>query len=78
MPWSSRQRCQPVEALAAELLAGAPLAMAGMKQSLNEIARGDANAKVLRQRVAACAASADLREGLQAQAEKRKPRFTGN
>jgi enoyl-CoA hydratase len=67
-----------VEALAAELLAGAPLAMAGMKQSLNEIARGDANAKVLRQRVAACAASADLREGLQAQAEKRKPRFTGN
>lgn len=59
------------------LLAGAPLAVAGMKLSLDEIARGDFDLARLRGREARCAASADLREGLAAQAERRAPRFQG-
>jgi enoyl-CoA hydratase/carnithine racemase len=66
-----------VDARAASLLAGAPLAVAGMKQSLNEIARGEINLGRMREREAVCAASADLREGLLAFSEKRPPRFSG-
>lgn len=66
-----------VHALAAVLSAGAPLALRGMKCSLNEIARGDADPATLRARVAQCAASADLREGMAAFAEHRAPRFVG-
>ena len=59
------------------LLAGnAPLAVRGMKQSLNEIAGGARETTRLREREAECAASADLREGLAAFAERREPRFT--
>lgn len=66
-----------VERLAQALLAGAPLALAGMKRSLNEIAGGKADAAVLAARVRRCADSADLREGLAALAAKRPPRFEG-
>ncbi len=66
-----------VDALAAALAANAPLAVQGMKQSLNEIARGDADLPRLRQREARCAASADLAEGLAAWAAQRSPRFSG-
>jgi len=66
-----------VERHAAALGAGAPLALQGMKQSLNEIARGAADPQRLREREARCAASADLREGLAAFAERRAPRFAG-
>jgi enoyl-CoA hydratase len=66
-----------VDRLAAALLAGAPLALRGMKASLNEIARGEFHLGVLREREAACAASADLREGQAAFAERRAPRFQG-
>jgi len=66
-----------VERLAASLLAGAPLALQGMKQSLNEIARGEFDLARLRRRESHCATSTDLREGLAAFAERRAPRFAG-
>jgi enoyl-CoA hydratase len=66
-----------VQSLVASLAANAPLALRGMKASLNEIARGEFDLEATRSREACCAASADLREGLAAFAEKRAPRFVG-
>ncbi|MBP6903246.1 MAG: enoyl-CoA hydratase/isomerase family protein [Burkholderiaceae bacterium] len=77
-------RCVPpgqldaeVEQIAAALCAGAPLALRGMKTSLNEIARGEYHLGALREREALCAASEDLREGQAALAAKRPPLFHG-
>jgi enoyl-CoA hydratase/carnithine racemase len=67
-----------IDALAAALQAGAPLALAGMKLSLDEIARGEFDPARLREREARCADSADLREGLAAYAARRTPRFAGH
>jgi enoyl-CoA hydratase len=67
-----------VERLCSALKAGAPLALAGMKRSLNEIAAGTADAATLAARVQRCAASADLQEGLAALAAKRPPQFSGH
>ena len=66
-----------VQGLVDALRAGAPLALRGMKTSLNEIARGEYDLAELRQREAQCAASDDLREGKAAQAQRREPRFQG-
>jgi enoyl-CoA hydratase/carnithine racemase len=66
-----------VQAIADALAAGAPLALRGMKASLNEIARGEFHRPTLREREARCAASADLAEGQAAFAEKRRPQFSG-
>ncbi len=63
--------------IADALCAGAPLALRGMKHSLNEIARGAANAAAMHRREQVCAASADLREGLAAAAQRRPARFQG-
>ncbi|MDP3085792.1 MAG: enoyl-CoA hydratase/isomerase family protein [Rubrivivax sp.] len=61
-----------------DTLAGlAPLALQGMKRSLNEVARGVFDIALLREREARCAASADLREGLAAFAARRPPKFEG-
>jgi enoyl-CoA hydratase/carnithine racemase len=68
---------EEVQAIADALAAGAPLALRGMKTSLNELARGEFHLSSLREREAHCAASDDLREGKVAFAEKRAPRFTG-
>jgi enoyl-CoA hydratase/carnithine racemase len=66
-----------VDEVVAELMAGAPLAIAGMKQSLNEIARGQFDVDRVREREAVCAASADLRAGLAAFSDRRAPQFSG-
>lgn len=68
---------EAVAALVGALAANAPLAVRGMKLSLDEIARGEFEVARLREREAACAASRDLREGLAAFAERRAPRFEG-
>jgi enoyl-CoA hydratase/carnithine racemase len=67
-----------VEHLATLLAANAPLAVRGMKQSLDEIARGEFELPRIREREARCATSADLAEGLAAWAEQRPPRFSGH
>lgn len=66
-----------VAATVQALAAGAPLALRGMKASLDEIAGGRAELATLRAREAVCAASDDLREGLAAFGERRAPRFRG-
>lgn len=66
-----------VDRVATALGAGAPLAVRGMKVSLDEIARGEIDLEKLGARQAACAASDDLREGRAAFAERRAPRFSG-
>ena len=66
-----------VDAIADALAGNAPLAVRGMKQSLNEIARGEFDLPQLREREAWCSASADLREGLAAFAARRDPVFSG-
>lgn len=59
------------------LAAGAPLAVRGMKATLDEIARGTLDPARVREREALCAASADLREGIAAFAARRAPNFSG-
>ena len=66
-----------VAAKAAALAANAPLAVQGMKRSLNDIARGDADMAEIVARSAATGRSADLREGRLAWMEKRAPAFKG-
>ena len=66
-----------VERTAQALLQGAPLALHGMKLSLNDLGRGTPDAVTLQQRVQRCADSADLREGLAAFAARRAARFEG-
>ena len=77
-------RCVPadtlddaVRELTHALAAGAPLAVRGMKASLNDIANGHDEPTALRSREARCAGSEDLREGMRALAERRAPRFGG-
>ena len=66
------------EALAARIASLAPLAVQGMKRILRQIARGQVDEEEAERSVAACAASADLREGLAARRERRDPEFRGN
>jgi enoyl-CoA hydratase len=69
-----------VDTLAQTLASLAPLAVQGMKQSLNTVAMGSYGPSELAEinaREALCANSADLREGLAAAVAKRDPRFVG-
>lgn len=66
-----------VQAWVQALTAAAPLAVTGMKRSLDEIARGEYDLPRLQARVARCATSDDLREGQAALAARRAPRFSG-
>ena len=67
-----------IDALTLALSSNAPLAVRAMKASLDEIAGGRADPQAMNDREARGAASADLREGLAAYAERRPPRFTGH
>ncbi|MEN9887413.1 MAG: hypothetical protein RL758_1991, partial [Pseudomonadota bacterium] len=59
----------------------APLAVSGMKKSLNELAGSGATPmtyRAIREREQRCANSADFAEGRRSFAEKRPPVFNGN
>jgi enoyl-CoA hydratase len=63
--------------LAAVLAGNAPLAVAGMKRTLNEVARGAFDEGVARQRAQASFRTADFGEGFAALLAKRPPKFQG-
>jgi enoyl-CoA hydratase len=66
-----------VDALAAMLAGNAPLALAGLKRAINEIAGGRLDHSELAAARARCAASDDHAEALRAWSEKRPPVFRG-
>lgn len=66
-----------VDALAATVADGAPLALQAMKVALNQIAAHQLDEQAVRARMRLCSESEDLREGLAALAAKRKPVFKG-
>lgn len=61
----------------AELAGMAPIALLGMKQHLNRIARGTVDPAAVRASVVRSLESEDIQEGGRAWKEKRAPRFTG-
>lgn len=65
------------DAIAATLAGLAPLAVRGMKQSLNEIAAGLLDERAARDRAAASFHTEDFQEGRRAMAEKRPANFSG-
>lgn len=66
-----------IQALQAQLLDMAPLALLGMKKQLNALAAGRLDAQSLQQDLDRANASADLREGVAAWQAGRKPSFRG-
>ena len=66
-----------VDALAAALAANAPLAVAGLKRALNDIAGSRLDRTAHDAVRAECAASDDHAEALKAWSEKRRPAFRG-
>jgi enoyl-CoA hydratase/carnithine racemase len=60
----------------ADILAGnAPVAMRGMKRTINEFARGELDEAAADQRARDSMRGAEIKEGIKAFAEKRPPRF---
>lgn len=68
-----------VDAIASELVANAPLSLAGVRIAFQELTRRDAPPDLLRAQAAAdrCYASHDYAEGRAARREKRPPVFVG-
>jgi enoyl-CoA hydratase/carnithine racemase len=65
-----------VDALASILAANAPNAMRGMKRAINDIARGTFDEDAARRRHAQSLRGDEIKEGIAAFGEKRKPDFT--
>jgi enoyl-CoA hydratase len=66
---------EEVDRLVAILVADAPIAMRGMKRTINEIARGRLDEEAADRRHRDSMRSAEIKEGIKAFAEKRPPRF---
>jgi enoyl-CoA hydratase/carnithine racemase len=66
---------EEVDKLAAILAGNAPVAMRGMKRAINEIARGRLDEAAADQRHRDSMRSAEIKEGIAAFAEKRRPKF---
>jgi enoyl-CoA hydratase/carnithine racemase len=64
-----------VDRLAATLAGNAPVAMAGMKRTINELARGRLDEEAADRRHRDSMRSAEIKEGIAAFAEKRPPKF---
>ena len=74
----SNQLATRVDALAAALAANAPLALAGLKRAINQVAAGRLDHAALAEARAGCSESDDHAEALKAWSEKRKPVFRGS
>jgi enoyl-CoA hydratase/carnithine racemase len=66
---------QEVDRLAALLAGNAPVAMAGMKRTINEFARGKLDEEAADRRARDSMRSAEIKEGIRAFSEKRPPKF---
>jgi enoyl-CoA hydratase len=66
---------EEVDRLAALLAGNAPVAMAGMKRTINEIARGKLDEAAADRRARDSMRGAEIKEGVRAFAEKRPPKF---
>ncbi|MBV8700654.1 enoyl-CoA hydratase/isomerase family protein [Bradyrhizobium sp.] len=66
---------EEVDRLARTLASNAPIAMRGMKHTINEIARGTLDAAAADRRHRDSMQGTEIREGIAAFAEKRPPRF---
>ena len=66
---------EEVDRLATLLAGNAPVAMAGMKRTINEIARGKLDEAAADQRARDSMRGAEIKEGVAAFAEKRPPKF---
>ena len=66
---------EEVDRLATLLAGNAPLAMAGMKRTINEIARGKLDEVAADRRARDSMRGAEIKEGIKAFAEKRPPKF---
>jgi enoyl-CoA hydratase/carnithine racemase len=66
---------EEVDRLTAMLAGNAPVAMRGMKRTVNEIARGKLDEAAADQRARDSMRGAEIKEGIRAFAEKRPPKF---
>ena len=66
---------EEVDRLAAVLAGNAPVAMAGMKRAINEFARGRLDEDAADRRARDSMRSSEIREGMAAFKEKRRPKF---